>query len=448
VTLEGFTFCDMLNGATFFTDILLDVPGIEQTLEASNAHLLVKYIDDVAQSTLDNPQYRDNDLQRETRITEDMIMDPLKRAICWNVAQGNLQGWNISIKPEQDLSEKFAGRVIRTIDAEVALPFLNYDGHLTPKSLRKVNSRYKIAYILMVHENVKNVEALIDALADPTVFIYVHVDFFAQPLFKQEILEMANDRSDIAIMPSQLAVSWAHVSLVWVEIRAMFDLLDLIQFDYLINLSGMDYPLKSAKTIYNHLQQRPNSNWMWLSASERNLFELGLRLNHVYHCQDAPQQGEHQCYFSEGRYGGVREFDGFRDLFPQWYKTSQWMILHRKAVEYFRQSESGKLFIVHAEHACVPDEWFFSTFFAASPFRTMRDPKRLIYWNGGSHPWQWTFQDMSVIQSWAEHFFWIRKVDVTVDPQFKKALDAILREDKMSEELVLYYNEGGIIPVD
>jgi hypothetical protein len=169
----------------------------------------------------------------------------------------------------------------------------------------------------------------------------------------------------------------------------------------------------------------------------------------MFHCREYYDGRDKKCAYFEPY--GQRSFDGYEQLFPHRYKTSQWVILHRSAVEYLRSSEAGKLLLMHSEHTQIPDEMFLSTFFAASPFvgRTFRDPKRLMFWYGGSHPYDWTNDDADVIRAWSDNFLWIRKVDHSNDPELKVVLDDIRREDKMSTQLVLKYQGGaGIIPVD
>jgi Core-2/I-Branching enzyme len=449
LTVRHFHFCDILNGATFFTDLDLNMSGIAGKLDHSTSEVFAQSLDWRARQILAQEEFQGH-FQRKTRFSESFTADSLKRGVCWNVAQGNLQMWRPYVYLDQHSEGQYAGRVLRTIDDAAAMPFLNYDGkqrsHITSAFANKPH--YHLAYVLMVHSNSQNVAALIDALADPTVFIYIHVELFAPESF-QQIRALVQTRTNVALMPTQFAVSWGNISLLWVEIRAFFDLLDLILFDYVINLSGADYPLKSAKTIYEHLGKKPNSNWVWWKADGAKIqADLNYRMYNMFHCRESEQEGK--CMYTyPPQIQGYREFDGYKDLFPQFHKTSQWMVLHRSTVEYLRSSEAGKLFVMHMEHAAVPDEIFFATFLSSTPFasRTFRDPKRLMFWYGAEHPYEWTRDDESVIDSWESHFLWIRKVDVSADPELKELLDEVRRKDKMSNRIVLKYQEG-IIPVD
>ena len=450
LAVHNFQFCDILEGATFFTDLELDVPGLRGTLDRTNALLFAQHIDWTAQQILAHPDFQ-KDFQRSTKFSQTLSSDPLKRGVCWNVAQGNLRYWGPYVDMNQTLDGKYAGRILRTIDDKIALPFLNYDGKSGHASLisHTMKRHYHIAYVLMIHDKAENVAALLDALADPNAFVYIHIDMSAPEAFHQKIHDLIKGRQDVAIMPNPFAVTWGHISLIWTEIRAFFDLLDLISFDYVINLSGADYPLKSAKTIYQHLEKKPRSNWVWWrNDGGKNTAELEWRFHNMFHCQSQGVQ-EGQCGYYPALWQGYREFDGYKDVFPQLYKTSQWMILHRSTVEDLRSSEAAKLLLMHSEHTLMPDEMFFSTFLASNSInqRTFRDPKRLMYWFGGSHPYDWTRADEQLIKDWQSHFLWIRKVDVIRDPKLKQLLDNIRRNDTMSDRMVLKYKEG-IVPVD
>jgi hypothetical protein len=105
--------------------------------------------------------------------------------------------------------------------------------------------------------------------------------------------------------------------------------------------------------------------------------------------------------------------------------------------------------MIWAENTLIPDEMILATFFGNSPManRTMRDPKRLMRWRGNPHPESWRLPDKETIETWQRHFLWIRKVDVTGDPELKTLLDGIRTKDEMSEDIIAPYKDG-IIPVD
>jgi hypothetical protein len=414
-----------LENSTFFTDLPLELPSGATVLNHDTVSQVVDYIDHATQELMESSSW-DADFQRRTQYTENIITDPLQRGICFTVAQGTLDHdvWR-SFVPE-------GTRILRTIDADVALPFLNYNGK---SSLSK--PRYNLAYIIVVHDNLGNVLALISALDDPSVFIYVHIDMSAPKSFREALQNVANTRTNVVVMPTAFSVTWGHITVLWAQLRAFFDLLDLVDFEYVINLSGSDYPIKSPQSIYHHLQLRPGNNWLWWEDDP----EVHSRMEGMFHCG---QTGTTRCT-PEPFEWGFRSWDCLADIFPVRYKSSQWVILHHSAVKYLRDSESGKLLMMWAEHTMVPDEMILGTFFASSPFarRIIPDAKRLMWWDGsGRHPHDFWHGDASMID-WAQiYFMWIRKVDVTRDHQLRQMLDGFRAEDTMSARAFTPYTDG------
>jgi hypothetical protein len=449
--LNNFDACSCLENATFFSDLKLQLPSGEVELNRHTATLVAQHIDSVAQEIISRPRWNGHIFQRRTQITKDYFDDLFMRSICFSVALGNLdkEEWKGFVKPEPSWKEPgglYTGRFLRTVDSDVALPFLNYNAKQTTVKKR----HYNLAYILIVHEEFENVRALIEALADPTAFIYIHVDLEASDKFRKSITELVAGRPHILLMPNPFAVAWAHVSLLWTEIRAYFDLLDLIEFDYVINLSGSDYALKSARAIYKDLERRRGSNWLWWLDDKPD--QIQWRFQDMYHCQppwldktDSPTR----CVFDIGSKMGLRSWDGLRELYPYRWKSSQWKIFHHSTIEHLRQSEGGKLLMMWSENMWVPDEMIIPTWLNSSPFvnQTFRDPKRLIRWTPWEHPYHWKGKDESLIMEWQQHFYFIRKVNVTGDPRLKQILDRIRERDEMSEDLVVFYRDG-ITPVD
>ena len=376
--VEGFQFCHCLNNATFFTDLVLDLPSGPARLSQNNTAEFALLLDYTARKMLE--QWDRKWYQREVTIT-----------------------------PEY--REDFA------------------------------------AYLILIHDKPENVEALIDALLSPddSVFIYLHIDaenFEATVPYTREILQNVQARKNVALMETRFAITWGHISMLWAEIRGFFDLLDMISFDYVINLSGSDYPLKTATVIYDHLQRRPGGNWLYWNDGGG---QLNWRLESMFHCLGG---SEENCRWAQTGWE-FRSWKSLEDLFQHKYKGSQWLILHYDAVQYLRHSERAKLLLMWAEHTLCPDEMILPILFAASPFvnKTYQDPKRLLHWNGGQHPRTWTIREKWDIEYWQRYFFWIRKVDVVQDKELKALLDGIRETGEMWDGAVADF-KWGVVPVD
>ena len=383
--------------------------------------------------------------QREVTITPEYREDFAARGECFAI----VQGYNSEDFPTIQYVQKPYGkqeRILRTISANDTFPFLNFEGNSSAPG-RSEKKHYKLAYLILIHDKPENVEALIDALLSPddSVFIYLHIDaenFEATIPYTREILQIVQARKNVALMETRFAITWGHISMLWAEIRGFFDLLDMISFDYVINLSGSDYPLKTATVIYDHLQRRPGGNWLYWNDGGG---QLNWRLESMFHCLGG---SEENCRWAQTGWE-FRSWKSLEDLFQHKYKGSQWLILHYDAVQYLRHSERAKLLLMWAEHTLCPDEMILPIFFAASPFvnKTYQDPKRLLHWNGGSHPRTWTIREKWDIEYWQRYFFWIRKVDVVQDKELKALLDGIRETGEMWDGAVADF-KWGVVPVD
>lgn len=439
LTLRGFQICSCLDNSTFFTDLQLELPNGITQLNDRTADSVVEYIDQTTERFLLSPGWQVG-LQRETQYLEGFTVDPLQRGICFSVALGNLDHeiWGSFVAPSSTDDEQLGHRFLRTIDPGVALPFLNYETHQKDDpSLESKKPRYNLAYIILVHENIESVSALIQALDDPSVFIYIHVDRFSPQSFHDDVQRMTQNRTNMRVMPTSFYIRWGHPTILWAQIRGLFDLLDLIEFEYIINLSGADYPLKSAATIFSHLSRKPGGNWMsWMENPKDNWRTQGM-----FHCGEVEWAYDASWYTQCRQWPvewGYRSWDTFRDIFPHQYKISQWFILHRSAVEYLRASEAGRLLMMWSEHTFISDEEIIGTIFMASPIanRVYRDPTRLILWDDSgdtSHPHEFGYWDKSIIERLQQYFLWIRKVNVGDDSQLREILDRIIERDEMED---------------
>jgi Core-2/I-Branching enzyme len=453
LVVEGFQFCRSLNRATFFTDIPVDFPSGPSPLTRKNIPEFTSLIDYTARKLLERRDRRE--YQREVRVTHYYRDDFAARGMCFSLVQGFHEGGGDF--PSLQWGQKWnaypsQGRLLRSVDGQIIFPFLNFDGvdkvPLPPALIRHQKQHFKIAYVVMIHNNVENVASLLDALLDNDdegdVFVYLHVDygkdFWLTYGFFKEIQRLARERKNVKVMETRFPISRGHISILWAQLRAFFDLLDMITFDYVVNLSGSDYPLKKGKVIWEHLERRSGGNWIYWNDGG---WQADQRLDRMYHCLG--KEGDLSCALDQNP-REYRSWSGMSDLFRNRYKGSPWLILHYSAVEYLRTSSRTKLLLIWSEHTLCPDEMFFPIFFAASPFvnKTYRDPKRLMRRDERLQLMDWTVGDRWDIEYWQKYFCWIRKVDVVKDKELKELLDAIREKGEMWEGAVADFKWGAV----
>ena len=119
-----------------------------------------------------------------------------------------------------------------------------------------------IAYFILVHRYPNQFKRLFKAIYDPDNHYLVHVDKKAgRPLYK-EVLRILADFPNSHLLKSQ-GVVWGGYSIVDAELRGMKKLLKLsAKWDFFINLSGQDFPLKPQSVIKDFLKENIGKDFM------------------------------------------------------------------------------------------------------------------------------------------------------------------------------------------
>src|SRR5271163_4032203 len=197
LSLHGFNICSCLDGSTFFTDVPLQLSDATE-LNASTALLVAAHIDAVAERFITE---LGEDVQRSNQFGNGLELDHVQRGICFTVALGNLDNFGAFVGVKGNtVTPNTRERFLRTVDADVAFDFLQYTSPEASSEMVVPKPRYKLAYLILVHHGFDNVLALINALDDPSVFIYIHIDHLAPPSFRTEIEWLANGRPNVAVM--------------------------------------------------------------------------------------------------------------------------------------------------------------------------------------------------------------------------------------------------------
>jgi Core-2/I-Branching enzyme len=230
-----------------------------------------------------------------------------------------------------------------------------------------------IAYLILAHNQPKQLVRLIERLHQPGVYFFVHLD---------------KKSKDYAILADQLApypqvrlistqdINWMGFNMV----KATIDLLNLattsgIHFKYYVLLSGQDYPIKSNAFI-NDFFEKNETDFMSYNALNHFPRSFADKVRY-YHNYDFPYTNpRHQkkipalVYLYFGIQKRLKKFlpkrRFYRDMVP--YFGSQWFALTHHTVSYilsFIKENPGYLkFMRHTEG---PDETFFPTIVMNSP---------------------------------------------------------------------------------
>lgn len=275
----------------------------------------------------------------------------------------------------------------------------------------------KIAYLILAHADPMHLRRLCAAL-DYRSRIFVHIDL------KSDIDDfLALDLPPhVTLIKDRVDVRWAGISMVDATLNLMRAAIDSDDdLYYFALLSGADYPLRSAKRIWNELMLAPH---------REHIRFIDMRASTHYR-----RQIEQRWFFERRLPGRLRHIErvwrkGLHMLrLPnQWrseatpYFGSQWWILTRRACEYILAwLAANPWFYAMNRDTFSPDEHFFHTVIGNSP---------LLADSGGIQPFEgvgtwrlsnktlihpslqkiYTASDWPDIQAQMEHFFFIRKL--------------------------------------
>lgn len=278
----------------------------------------------------------------------------------------------------------------------------------------------QLAYSIAAHRNPSQLRRLLSAIYNPHDLFVLHIDA-RSPEVRSAAQAFAREAGDNVVLIENRRVIWGGWSQTRVQLAMMERALSYDnhpsngshrRWDYLINLSGQDYPLRTPEQIRRWLaDQGPDRNFFEVLDFDQATaeirprmdffhFELGNKLRRIRLRRPTPK--------------GLHVFWG-----------SSWFIASRSLCELATSSPLAAQCRKAIRLARSSDEIFFQTLLMNSPLREMlvRDPRRKIVWDGGSHPRTFTLEDAPELLS-ADAFF-ARKFDETVDAAI---LDVIDRE--------------------
>lgn len=268
-----------------------------------------------------------------------------------------------------------------------------------------------IAYLIMIHKNADQFQRLFNAIYDVRNHYLVHVDEKSEADFHDAVRAFVEPYPNAYILPSIRCI-WGGYSIVDVELQGIRELLNISgDWDFFINLSGQDFPLKSQDYILNYLDDKKNCNFI---DAANQITEEPKKLYRV------------EIKFYEGKYNvfrkrGARKRSFLENVTP--YTGAQWFILNRAFCDYLVTSDEINMYESFYRNTFCPDEGFFQTIIMNSSFKdtVTGDYKREIVWRGGKHPKILTMEDHDLLLN-SEAFF-TRKFDTAVDNSILDVLE-------------------------
>lgn len=272
----------------------------------------------------------------------------------------------------------------------------------------------RFAYIITLYKQPEQFGRLLDALWHPDDHFALHLDAKAPPGVRSRFEAVVDGRPNVAFVPP-VPVTWAGFGLCEAEWRALKHLVDPGRsWDYMMNITGQDFPLRRRDEMIADLSRRPGTNYMQIK-------EVSALPKHFQ------RRSQWLCVEFRGTLRRVPvPYPGPRKFRNDWY-GSGWHVLTREFCEWLVATplmEDCRRYFRYVKH---PHEAWLQAMMMASPFRETvdHDNRRAIKWTRGSgNPNILTCADLPMLER--SNAFFGRKFDETVDAEVLSALEARL----------------------
>lgn len=287
----------------------------------------------------------------------------------------------------------------------------------------------RIAYCLLVHRNPEQVKRLVDRLRDSRDRF--HITVFGVGSSKSSAdwtrnFEPFQDRN-LGIVFKR-GSGWGTFRTVAATLAAMRSFSES-DYDYFVNLSGQDYPLKSREEI----ERKFGEARLTFMTFREYLIPGARRVDGSD--PSGPRSVEaklerftHLHYrFALREYGVVLKIPRLRKALPYGlvpFGGSQWFCMTRAHVDYILDYVAHHPAVVRFfKRAGIPDERFFQTVMMNSSLKSevVNDNLRYLVWTTGGRPRTLGAGDLSPLLS--SDKLWARKFDIDVDRKILDELD-------------------------
>ncbi|UOU98442.1 beta-1,6-N-acetylglucosaminyltransferase [Chryseobacterium daecheongense] len=303
-----------------------------------------------------------------------------------------------------------------------------------PQTLKSDTTRHiRIAYFIMVHHKPERFKAMFAKIYTRDQFYLVHIDRKAGEEITDEIQLYLVQFPNVYILESMNIVSGGF-SMIQAELNAMEFLLNVSDdWDYFVNLSGEDYPLKSQDIIRQFLTINNGRNYLFyydqkfhrpdtLKRIQNHFTELSLKISSFIY---------------------KREF--MKDVIP--YIGGKWVIFTRETCAFLTHNKRVMDFEDYYLHTFLPAESFFQTVLMNTSFNEVivNDDKRAVIEKPIFNKKQNTDSFIAYLKS-SNHLF-IRKVGKTTDESILKYVEEsyhlpLQEVDEIERELKLDHDQN------
>ncbi|XP_055968604.1 beta-1,3-galactosyl-O-glycosyl-glycoprotein beta-1,6-N-acetylglucosaminyltransferase 4 [Sorex fumeus] len=333
------------------------------------------------------------------------------------------------------------------------------------KLVSKEEEKFPIAYSLVVHKDAIMVERLLHAIYNRHNIYCIHYDLKSPDAFKVAMNNLANCFTNVFIASKLETVQYAHISRLQADLNCLSDLLkSSVQWKYVINLCGQDFPLKSNFELVSELKKLNGASMLETVTPPRSKVQ-----RFMYHHELREIPNEHvklpvrTNISKEAPPHNIEIFVG-----------SAYFVLSRAFVKYIFNSSLVKDFFAWSKDTYSPDEHFWATLIRlpgvpgeisrlADDVSDLQSKTRLVKWNyyeglfypkcTGSHLRSVCIYGAAELRWLIKDGHWFaNKFDSKVDPILIKCLAEKLEEQQrewiaLSSEMLFMDKTPTITPL-
>jgi len=255
----------------------------------------------------------------------------------------------------------------------------------------------KIIYLIIAHKNPKQVIKLVNKINTGNVCILIHFGKDADDKsFELLVSEFEGEKNIFFIKRYESFWGRGIIEPILEGINVIAQ--KNLQFDFIVLLSGQDYPIKNRGEISNFFRNNRGKSFVSYVQLPEPTWDKGVnyRWERFFYTSFNPRKNfssKIKFYFMNFVYNrlililyGKRKFP--TEFIP--YGGSAWWCLSKDAIQYiYNFVKENEEFVEFFDYVFLPDEIFFQTILLNSPLKENIVNQSLTYDNwiaGGSHP--------------------------------------------------------------
>ncbi|KAM4709904.1 beta-1,3-galactosyl-O-glycosyl-glycoprotein beta-1,6-N-acetylglucosaminyltransferase [Discoglossus pictus] len=212
--------------------------------------------------------------------------------------------------------------------------------------LSREEREFPIAYSIVVHHRIDMLERLLRSIYMPQNYYCIHIDKKSSESFLAAVKAIVSCFENVFIASQLESVVYASWSRVQADLNCMSDLYRInAEWKYLINLCGMDFPIKTNREMVETLKALKGENSLETEKMPTNK-EVRWRKHHE---------------IVDGR---VKRTDIDKKPPPSQipvFSGSAYFVVSRKFVSYVLENDKVRSFLEWSKDTYSPDEFLWAT---------------------------------------------------------------------------------------